>query len=180
MNVLYSRKSLLFNYEETWIKKNGGQFDVTMGAYDGTEVCELVGIFLLFQLSQDYKREDFGLYRDDVLVIFKNKRGQQMEKIKKHFVKMFESNDFLISIQCIMKIVNYLDVTFDLNGNSFRQYSKCDNELSYVNCDSNHPPSVIKILPRTVELRLSATSSNELIFKSDTSSYEEALKKAGY
>ena len=38
-----------------WIKKNGGQFDVTMGAYDGAEVCELVGTFLLFQLSQHYK-----------------------------------------------------------------------------------------------------------------------------
>ena len=50
-----------FNNEETWIKKNCGQFDVTMGAYDGAEVCELEGIFLLFQLLQHYKREDFGL-----------------------------------------------------------------------------------------------------------------------
>ena len=76
-----------------------------MGAYDGAEVYELVGIFLLFQLLQHYKREDFGLYRDDGLVIFNNKNGQQMEKITKHFVKIFKSNDFLISIKCNMKIV---------------------------------------------------------------------------
>ena len=44
----HARKSLLFNNEETWIKKNGGHFDVTIGAYNGAEVCELVGIFLLF------------------------------------------------------------------------------------------------------------------------------------
>ena len=75
-----------------------------------------------------------------------------------------------------MKIANYLDVTLDFNGNSFRPYSKCDNELSYITCDSNHPPSVVKRLPRTVELRLSLTSSNELIFKNATPPYEEALK----
>ena len=90
-----------------------------MGAYDGAEVCELVGIFLLFQLSQHYKREDFGLYHDDRLAIFKNKNSQQKEKIKKHFVKIFKTNDFLISIKCNMKIVKYLYVTLDLNDNFF-------------------------------------------------------------
>ena len=103
-----------------------------------------------------------------------------MEKIKKHFVRIFKTNDFLIFIKCNMKIVNYLDVALDLNGNSFRPYSKCDNELSYINCDSNHPPCVVKRLPRTVELRLSSTSSNELIFKNAPLPYEEALKKSGY
>ena len=28
-------------------EKRGGLFDVAMGAYDGAEVCELVGTFLL-------------------------------------------------------------------------------------------------------------------------------------
>ena len=138
-----------------------------------------IGIFLLFQLSQHYKREDYGLNRDDGLAIFKNKNDQQMEKIKKHFVRIFKSNSFLISIKCNMKIVNYLDVTLDLNGNSFRPYSKYDNELSYINCDSKHPPSVAK-RPRTVELRLSSNSSNEVIFKNATSPYEVALKISGY
>ena len=79
-----------------------------------------------------------------------------------------------------MKVVNYLDVTLDLNGNSFRPYSKCNNELSYINFDSNHPPSVVKRLPRTLELRISSTSSNELIFKNATPPYEEAFKKSGF
>ena len=35
----------------TWMKKDGS-FDVTMGAYDGAEVCELVGIFLLDKISK--------------------------------------------------------------------------------------------------------------------------------
>ena len=34
----YVRKSLLFNKQQTWIKKESGLFDVMMGAYDGAEV----------------------------------------------------------------------------------------------------------------------------------------------
>ena len=39
------RKSLLFNQEQTWMKKGSDLFDVSMGAYNGAKVCELIGIF---------------------------------------------------------------------------------------------------------------------------------------
>ena len=52
--INHSRKSLLFNNQQAWIKKESGLFDVTIGAYDGAEVCELVGNFLLYQLSDKY------------------------------------------------------------------------------------------------------------------------------
>ena len=58
-----------------------------MGPYDGAEVCELVGIFLLFQLSQHYKREDFGLNRDDGLAIFIKRKWPADEKNQKTFCK---------------------------------------------------------------------------------------------
>ena len=53
-----------------WIKKEGGLFDVTMGTFDGAEVCEAVGSFFLDQLSKNYNKKDIGLYRDDGLAIF--------------------------------------------------------------------------------------------------------------
>ena len=40
-------------------KKVSGLFDVTMGAYDGANVCELVGSFLLHQLSNKYNMTSF-------------------------------------------------------------------------------------------------------------------------
>ena len=40
-----------FNKQQTWIKKESGLFDATMDAYDGAEVFELVGSFLLYPLS---------------------------------------------------------------------------------------------------------------------------------
>ena len=58
--VKHARKSLLFK-----IKKENGLIDVTMGAYDGAEVCELVGIFILYQLSRKYNKNNIDLYRDD-------------------------------------------------------------------------------------------------------------------
>ena len=58
--INHARKSLL-----TWIKKKSGLFDVTMGAYDGAEVCELVVSFLLYALSLKYNKTSIGSYRDD-------------------------------------------------------------------------------------------------------------------
>ena len=39
--------SLLYNKKIPWQKKNTHLFDVAMGAYDGTEFCEIVGLLLL-------------------------------------------------------------------------------------------------------------------------------------
>ena len=35
-------------------KDNDGMFDVTMGSFDGTEVCELVRLFILNDLANKY------------------------------------------------------------------------------------------------------------------------------
>ena len=56
-----TRKSLLFDGSHTWIKKREGLFDVSMGAYDGAEVCKLVGTFKLNLLSKKYNKNDFEL-----------------------------------------------------------------------------------------------------------------------
>ena len=45
--IFHARKSLLINKTSVWVKKDNPDFDVTMGSYDGAEVCELVGLYLL-------------------------------------------------------------------------------------------------------------------------------------
>ena len=91
---------------------------MTMGAYDGAEVCELVGIFILYQLSRIYNKNDIGLYRDDGLAVFRNTSGPQAEKIKKHFQSIFRKNNLSIIVKCNLKIVDYLDVTLNLSDSS--------------------------------------------------------------
>ena len=45
--LFHARKSVLYNDGEPWVKKEGGSFDVTMGAHDGAKVCELIGVYML-------------------------------------------------------------------------------------------------------------------------------------
>ena len=59
-----------------------------MGAYDGAEVCELVGTFLLEKISEICNKYDIGLYRDDGLAVFRNKSGTHLEKKKKGITKI--------------------------------------------------------------------------------------------
>ena len=72
-----------------------------MGAYDGAEVCELVGTYMLNVLSRKYNKNDFGLYRDDGLAVLKNKSGLQSEQVKKNIQKIFKehgSDEVLYSV----------------------------------------------------------------------------------
>ena len=59
--MYHARKSLLFSNEKPWMKRQGNLFDLTMGAYDGAEVCELVGIFILKKISEKYNKNDVAL-----------------------------------------------------------------------------------------------------------------------
>ena len=91
--IKHARKSLLFNKQQIWIKKESGLFDVMMGAYDAAEVCELVEIFILYQLSRICKKNYIGLYRDNGLAVFRHTNGPQEEKIKKHFQIIFRKKN---------------------------------------------------------------------------------------
>ena len=178
--IQHSRKSLLFHDDTTWMKKTGDLFDVTMGAFDGAEVCELVGIFIQNKLSESYNINNFGLYRDDGLAVFENISGPGSERIKKHLQSTFRQYGLEIIIECNKTIVDFLDITMNLSNGTYKPYAKPDNQLQYINTQSNHPPNVIKQIPRTIEQRLSDHSSNEEIFAQAKIPYEKALKESGY
>ena len=121
-------------------EKRGDIFDVAMGAYDGAEVGELVGTFLLEKICEICNKSNIGLYRDDGLSIFRNKSGTQLEKMKKKLQRLFKEYDLEITAESNLKIVNYLDVTFNLKDGTFRPYYKPDDQIQYIHTDSNHPP----------------------------------------
>ena len=43
------------------------------------------------------------------------------------------------------KVVNFLDVTLDLNTGIFKNFMKENDTPVYVNVKSNHPPTILKI-----------------------------------
>ena len=114
-----------------------------------------------------------------VLAVFKNESGPESEKIKKSIQAVFRENELKITIHNL-KIVDYLDVTFNLTDSSYRPFNKTNNEINYIHKQSNHPPSIIKQLPLSVERRLSKLSSNEKIFNDSIPIYQEVLVKSGY
>ena len=53
--IIHSRKSLLFNNTDIWIKKNVDlDFDVTMESFGGVELCKLVCLYILHILGEKY------------------------------------------------------------------------------------------------------------------------------
>ena len=109
--------------------------------YDGAEVCELVDTYILNVLSKKYNKNDFGLDRDDGLAVLKKKSGPQSEQLKKNIQKIFKDHGLDIIIQCNMKVVNYLDVTFDLSDGTYKPYTKPNNEIKYTKTQPIHKVS---------------------------------------
>ena len=58
-----------------------------MGSFDGAEICELVGLYILDSLSKFIDKKDVGLYRDDGLLVLHNKNGHQIDSIRKNIIK---------------------------------------------------------------------------------------------
>ena len=79
-----------------------------------------------------------------------------------------------------MKIVDFLDVTFNLDDGTYKPFMKPNDSPLYININSNHPPSILENIPKSVNRRLSKISSNEQIFKDSVSPFQDALDKAGF
>ena len=176
--ITQSKMNLLFKDGTPWTKKGDDPFDVAMGAFDGAETCELIGLFILKDLAK-LQGIIVGLYRDDGLAV-SSLTARQTENLKKKICEIFRSHGLGITIDANMNCVDFLDVKFNLENDSFAPYMKPNNTPLYVNAKSNHPPNITKNIPLAVNKRLSEISSNERIFMQAAPVYQEALEKSGY
>ena len=120
-----------------------------------------------------------GLYRDDALIVC-SLRPRQTELKKKDICRIFKEKKLSITIQANLKVVNFLDVTLDLNSGLYKPFMKPNNTISYINKDSNHPPSIVRNIPAAVNMRLCSISSNEAVFNAAAPPYQEALAASGF
>ena len=180
--VMHARKSILFNDNDLWIKRHGDpNFDVTMGSFDGAELCELVGLYILHTLGETYGVKNLGLYRDDGLAYFRNLGGPACDRIRKDMISLFKDKFGLkITISTNLKVVNFLDVTLNLLTGLYQPFKKPNDTPVYINVNSNHPPNIIKTIPEIISKRISDISSNEDIFKQAAPYYNNALSNSGY
>ena len=148
-----------------------------MGSFDGAEICELVGLFLLSELSS--LGLNLGIYRDDGLAV-SMKSARETEIIKKKMSEIFRKHKLSITIEANKKRVEFLDVYFDLEKEEFGPYMKPNGAPIYVNAKSNHPPKILENIPKGINRRLSSISASKEVFDRAVPPYQDALTKAGY
>ena len=80
-----------------------------------------------------------------------------------------------------LKTVDFLDVLFDLVNNTYQPYRKPNNELVYIHKQSNHPPNILKELPKSINnRRISDISCDEHVCNNTKETYEKALESNGF
>ena len=179
--IKHARKSLLFHNGNAWIKKEGNPlFDVTMGSYDRTEICELVGLYLLSNLTPQMGMKNVGLYRDDGLAVIHKANGPKMDKIKKDIIALFKTEGLSITIDTNLIETDFLDVSFNLEMENFCPYGKPNNTPLYIHSESNQPHSITKQLPSMTNRHISNLSCNENEFNEAKPIYASALKNSGF
>ena len=175
--IISSHKTLLYSGNTAFKKKSGELFDVTMGGYPGAETSDLVGLFLLFEVK------DLGVvlaaYRDDWLG-YSRLTSRQTDLIKKKIKAVFDHHGLKIDIEVNKNVVDYLDVTLDMKKESYQPFTKPNHVPIYVHKLSNHPPSVLKNIPQSVNDRLCKLSSSKELFDAASPQYQESLRQSGY
>ena len=147
-------------------EKLKNQFNVSMGANDGAEICELVGLCILTEIHKNIDFTSVGLYRDDGLAVKRSVSGSSLDRYRKKLIIFF--------------LRNVLDINFCLNSESYQPYRKPNDEPLYINRNSNHPPTILSRLPQTISKRISSLSSNFELFSRAAPIYNAALEMAGF
>ena len=84
-------------------------FDVTMRSFDGAEMCEIVGLYILDELSLLFGKDYVGLYRDDGLLLLKSNSGRIADLTRKKLHQTFDKFGLKITVEVSHQSVNFLE-----------------------------------------------------------------------
>ena len=146
-------KSILSDNRRTWVKSHVDNLDVPMGACNSAQVADLIGIYILGTLDRIVNLEQVGFYRNNGIIFKPGSNGPETSKIQK-IIRTFKWLVLRIEIASNLKIVDFLDVTFNLNNCIFKSFSKNNSIPTYVNIESNHPRSLLEQIPNAVNQRI--------------------------
>ena len=71
-------------------------------------------------------------------------KKQQADRVRKKIISIFKNIDIKIENVTNLTEVDFLDVTFNLENNTYRPYKKPNYKLIYIDILSNHPPQIKK------------------------------------
>ena len=182
IEIMHTARRTIIEFDgDHWTRNSGiNNFDVTMGSTDSAQITDLVGLYLLDSLAEEFPELRGGLYRDDALFVLNKLSGPGMERKRKEIRNFFSRSGLSITMEDGCRIANFLDVTFELDTDLFRPYHKPNENLNYVHVKSNHPRAITKSIVKNVANRISKLSANMDIFTENAEYYNRALARAGY
>ena len=81
---------------------------------------------------------------------------------KQSILDVLEGSEYAFASD--IKSPDFLDVTFNLETESFKQFRKANNDPKCIDIDSNHPPQILRELPKSINKRLSENSPSKKMF----------------
>ena len=72
-------------------KNSKNQFDVSMGANDGAEICELVGLYILTEIHEDRFLQHRHTPR-------RSASGSSLDRYRKKHITLFQDNELKIAV----------------------------------------------------------------------------------
>ena len=118
--------------------------------------------------NQIYPSDQKGMWKMNINVVMKGP------------AYIGSKSDLKIDLNCNLDSVDFLNVNLNLKEGVYKPYRKPNNEILYVSKKSNHPPTVVKNIPKSIGTMLSTLSSNKEICVKASGDYMEALLKSGY
>ena len=67
----------------------------------------------------------------------------------------------ITKIHYFVSLLDFLGVRLDLINNTYQRYRKPNKETVYINKHSNHPPNILKELPKAINKRITNISCNQ-------------------
>ena len=67
-----------------------------------------------------------------------------------------------------------------ISNKTYKHFIKTDQYPSYINVNSNHPKTIIKQVPKAVNVRIRNLSANEKIFQESSGVCMDALKNSSF
>jgi len=143
-----------------------------------------LNLFLIIKAKLKYyenviDKNNIGLYHDDGLSVV-NLPGPDIERLRQKVIKIFQSLNLSVTIECNLKATDFLDVYLNLATGIHRPFRKENCIPQYVHNESNHPRCIKAEIPKMISKRLSALSQSKEIFDDIIQPYQDAVMQSGY
>ena len=92
-------------------------------------MCELMILYILSLPQKQVNKTDNRLYRNGGLVVLRNANERATYLCREDIKSILRTIGFNIYIQLNLKIVDFLDVTFNLENGTYRPFKKPNDKL---------------------------------------------------